>query len=455
VVLPHIRTLASSVSARMMNFLSGGPSSNPESLRDVTMRKLIDYLDPLKKLIDSVGPVADRVNAYQEARLAIDAAIASMQDMHGKYVTPALETLSQAGASLNDLHTYLYALHAEERNRVVGLRNEHERDKNGNITKRNPFLDAVSDPSIVGASGWSTNHANSILARLRAKPNFAAIQQAGQLYRQMLDENLLDMKNAGLISQDSYDQLTTQWKNYVPLHAEEAIDEKGSFQPGSGRGFDVRGKEYKGATGRFTEAENIPAWAVSISERSKLRQQKNKVFKSLLRFINQFDPSGANGLAEVYWSGDPTSLANISKAPTVYKRELDKNGKVVNKAVPYSVLTPEILAGKVAGKNFYIKFNDERVGAALKNLNSSQMNLLLRLSRVVTTYQSIVNTRINPEFISRNFFRDALTALVHLEGFSTKQTAKVYSSIPEAWGPSGAPRAGGRARARWIRRWPR
>ena len=421
-----IKDVQAAVATRIMNRIKGGPSKNDgESLGDYSMRMMVDYLQPLRRMIESQGPVEDRVNAYQEARLALDAAVASVQDMHGKYVTPAVEALAEAGASLEDLHRYLYALHAEERNRVVGLRNEPDSD----------FYKAVTDPSIVGASGWSTNQARRELQRFRQSANtFPGIRDAAGLIRQMLDENLLAQKNAGLISDATYQELTQQWQHYVPLHAEEAVDENGDFQmPGRGRGFDVRGKEFKGATGRFTEAENIPAWAISSTERSKLRQAKNKVGKSILRFINEFDPNGTN-LAEVFWSDGP-GFGDITKAPTVYRRELDKSGKVVNKAVPYSTISPDMYAVKVAGKTFYVKFADAKVGQALKNMNAVQMNLLFRLSRKLTNFQSLVNTRANPAFIPTNFFRDVLTGAIHLldEGFTGRETAKILGDIPQAW----------------------
>ena len=417
--------IQAAVATRIMNAIKGGPGKNDgETIGDYSMRKMVDYLQPLRRMIETQGAVEDRVNAYQEARLALDAAVASVQDMHGKYVTPAVEALAEAGATLEDLHRYLYALHAEERNKVVGLRNEPDSD----------FYKAVTDLNVKGASGWSTNQARSTIQRFRNSPKFAAIDRAAKLFRQMLDENLLAQRNAGLISDATYQELTQQWQHYVPLHAEEAVDENGDFQmPGRGRGFDVRGKEFKGATGRFTEAENIPAWAISSTERSKLRQAKNKVGKSILRFINEFDPNGTN-LAEVYWSDGP-GFGNITKAPTVYRRELDKSGKVVNKVVPYSTISPDMYAVKVAGKTFYVKFADAKVGQALKNMNAVQMYLLFRLSRKLTNFQSLVNTRANPAFIPTNFFRDALTGAIHLldEGFTGREVANILGDIPQAW----------------------
>ncbi len=420
-------SIITSVQGRILRYLNGRNAQSPDtSIGDWSMRKIVDYLDPLKRMIDEAGPAgqADAVNAYREARLALDAAVADIQDAHARFVTPAVDALANVGASLGDLQTYLYAKHAEERNRVVGLRNQPGTQLHA----------AATNPAIVGASGWSTNHANAEMQRLRGDlRKFQGIVQAGRLFRQMIDENLLAMRRSGLISDATYTGLTQQWKNYVPLHGDEAANEEGNFQPGAGRGFDVRGKDIKGATGRSTEAKDIAGWSIATMERSKLRQHKNEVGKAILRFIQRFDPTGTT-FAEVYWSENPTALSPITKAQPVYRRELDKNGMVVNKAVPYSAISPEMYAVKVGGKTFYVKFADAKVGQALKNMNATSLNLVLSISRRLTNWQSLVNTRANPAFIPTNFFRDTLTAAIHLadEGFNSAEITKIMAGIPAA-----------------------
>lgn len=423
--IPRVRAVTSPLSKRIMSAIKRG-KDDPESLGDYSHRKLVDYLHPIRTMIESVGgTVQDTMNAYLQARLAEDSAIARIQGVHDAYVTPAVEALAKTGASLDDLHRYLYARHAPERNRVVGLRNEEGSD----------LHKAVTDHSIKGASGWSTDEAKRTIRELQANPEkFAGIQEAARLMRAMIDSSLLDQKKAGLISDETYKLLTEQWQHYVPLRAEDGTDENGNFKPGGGRGFDVRGKEFKAATGRSTEAENIPAWAVSLSERTQLRAEKNTVGKAMLRFINHFDPKGES-LAKVYWSDD-VGFGDIEKAPPVYQREIGKDGKVTNRTVPPSTIAPDMFAVKVGGKAYYIKFADEKVGLALKKMGVVDLDAMSRLARKWTGFQSLVNTRANPAFVPVNIIRDAATGGIHLldEGFSAGEATKILGSIPNAWG---------------------
>jgi hypothetical protein len=423
--IPTVRAVSGALGARIMRSIKQRKDDG-ETLGEYSHRKLIDYLDPVRRMIEAEGgTVQDTMNAYLQARLAEDSSLARIQSLHDSYVTPMVEALSKSGALLEDLHRYLYALHAEERNRVVGLRNPEESDLHR----------AATDPAVKGASGWSTNEARRVLRDFAADgAKLRGLKEAAGHIRALLDRNLLDQKKAGLISDETYALLKDQWKHYVPLRADDGMDENGDYLPGRGRGFDVRGDEFKAATGRSTEAENIPTWAVSIAERTQLRAEKNAVGKAMLRFINAHDPTGER-LAKVYWTDD-AGFGDIEKAPAVYRREIGKDGKVTSRKVPPSTIAPDMFAVKVGGKAYYIKFADPKVGLALKKMGQIELDALSRLARKWTGWQSLINTRGNPAFVPINIIRDAATGGVHLldEGFSAAESAKIVASIPQAWG---------------------
>jgi hypothetical protein len=410
---------------RIMSAIKRG-KPDPETVGEYSHRKMIDYLHPLRVMTESVGAnLHDAMNAYLQARLADDATVSRIQQMHDTFVTPMVDALARSGASLEDLHDYLYARHAPERNRVVGLRNEPGSD----------LHNAVTDHDVKGASGWSTNEAKKVLARLRTDPEkFAGIQEAARHMRAMLDANLLEQKQAGLISDESYDLLTKQWLNYVPLRSNDAVDDNGDFSPGRGRGFDVRGDEFQAATGRFSEAENIPAWGITLGERTHLRSEHNNVGKAVLRFLSRYDPKGEK-IARVYWSGE-VPFGNIEKAPEVKRRVINAEGVAVDKVVPPSTISPTMFAVKDGGRVYYVEFADEKVGAALKNMGVMHLDVVSRLARKWTGFQSLINTRANPAFVPINIIRDAATGGIHLldEGFTAAEATKIVASIPKAWG---------------------
>lgn len=398
-----------------------------ETFGDFATRKVLDYLDPVLKMQQKVGvDLNDLSDAYLTARLAEGTIRHELHQVDEKYVQPAIKELAQVGATEKDLHEYLYAMHAPERNRVVGLRNEEGSD----------IYKAATDPSIRGASGMSTNEAKDLLRELaKDREKFMGIRRAASHIRAMLDDGLKRQLKAGLINKATYDELTQQWQHYVPLRAESDTEGTGGGMPSKSRGFDVRGDEFKGATGRYTKADNVVNYAVNNTEQSIIRAEKNKAATAALRFINQFDPQGES-IAKVYWSEDPEKLGDITKAPPVYKRVIGKDGKVTNQRVNAFQMKDDVLAAKVGGKTYYMQFADPKVGLALKKMTFGELGATMRMLKTVSNWQSLINTRANPAFILINFLRDVQTGatIAMSKDFKAGEIAKMVGSIPSAGG---------------------
>jgi hypothetical protein len=424
------QSLASRYKDKLGNKYDRHTADDNESANALFHRKFIDYLDPVKRgLIDRVGGnVNDMLDPFLTARLSEGTTRYEIQQIDDKYVTPAVNELKGTGVNETDLSNFMYAMHAPERNRVVGLRNE----------PGSQLHNAATDPAVVGASGMSTNEARRIIRDAQQDPDkYRALQRATAHIRAMIDESLRRQLRAGLISQPSYDELTTQWKNYVPLRAEADSDIDGSTSmPSKSRGFDVRGDEFKAATGRLTKADNVVVYAINQSEQSIIREEKNKVGQAALRFVNQYDPKGTNEIAEVYWSDDPQNIMSIDKAAPVYKRELDKDGKVVSKKVNGFHMRDDVIATKIGGKTYYVQFKDPKVGLALRKMTFMELDAISKMVKRVSNWQSLINTRANPVFVARNLFRDVQTAgvLALSRDFNAKQAASIVGNVPRAWG---------------------
>lgn len=397
-----------------------------ESAKNLAKRKIIDYLNPVSEWMKGLGfKPSDMADPYLQARLAEDTALGRIRDAYDKYIDPVIDEIGKGAISLQDLHRYMYALHAQERNEVVGKRNPEDSD----------LFKAVTDPSKVGASGMPTNEANRIIREYDADPAKAGpLRRSAKLVRQMLDANLKAQSAAGLISQETYDLLSKQWKNYVPLKSEEGKADDGGWLPPSGKGFDVRGKDVKTALGRFSEADNIVLHSVQQTFRSMRRHGTNEVGKSVLRLLNKVDPAGEK-YAEVYWSDD-APIGNIVKAEGLQKRTMGSDGKVKWAKQPFPINADDTLATKVGGKTYYIRFKDPKIGNAFKKMNDEQMNLAFKILGTVSNWQSIVNTRKNPAFTPINIIRDAWTAKILLShfGFDKKESSEVVGNMPAAMG---------------------
>jgi hypothetical protein len=445
------KALASKIKSKGSRF-DRSTAEDGETTAQLAHRKIVDYLSPVKQMQEKVGGnLNDLANAYQTARLAEGTIRHEIHQIDDKYVTPAVDALAAVGASLEDLHKYMYAMHVPERNRVVGLRNGEEGKQiefsevdgtwkigSGPVSdgKREQLFRAATDPTVRGASGMSTNEAKDIIRELsQDREKFMGIRRAASHIRAMLDNSLETQLKNGLINKETYDRLTSQWQNYVPLRAESDEDGVGGSFPSKSRGFDVRGDEFKGATGRFTPADNVVVYSINNAEQSVIRGEKNKAATAALRFINQFDPKGEN-IAQVYWSDQPEQLGDITKAPAVYRRVIGSDGKVTQRKVNDFQMRDDVLAAKVGGKTYYMRFADPKVGLALKKMTFSELGVALKLVKTVSNWQSLINTRANPAFIPLNLIRDVQTGatLALSKGFSTGEIAKTVGNIPNAWG---------------------
>lgn len=421
------KALASKIKSKGSRF-DRSTADDTETLAELAHRKIVDYLSPVKRMQEKAGAenLNDLADAYLTARLAEGTIRHEIHQIDEKYVTPAVDELARVGASLEDLHKFMYAMHAPERNRVVGLRNEEGSD----------LYKAATDPTIRGASGMSTNEARDTIREMQAdREKFMGIRRAASHIRAMLDNGLETQLRNGLINKETYERLTGQWQNYVPLHAESDTDGVGGSFPSKSRGFDVRGDEFKGATGRFTPADNVVVYAINNAEQSVIRGEKNKAATAALRFINQYDPKGEN-IAQVYWTDQPEQLGDITKAPDVYKRVIGSDGKVTQRKANNFQMQDDVLAAKVGGKTYYMKFADPKVGLALKKMTFSELGVALKMVKTISNWQSIINTRANPAFIPLNLMRDVQTGatLALSKGFNTPEIAKMVGNIPSAWG---------------------
>lgn len=432
--VPTGTALAAGVGKRIGALLK--PTTPVSDIMAGAKRRFLDFLDPVdamvRKAADAAGlepgqRIQAHLDVYLAARLAEDTTIDRMTRFDEDFVRPLVDTMRANGISLEDLHSYLLARHAPERNVKVAERYVEQPD--------HPFAQAARDDSVAGGSGISNAEAARRINQFREDGKLKGLRAAEAYVRQMVDRTRSVMLESGLISEQQYDALTQSYSAYVPLMGEEAVNEFGDIStPPRGKGFNVKGKDVKGATGRFTEAQNIPAWVIANAQRAMLRAGKNQVGKTALSFARTM----GSEFAEVSIADeiDPeTGEVREVKNPREWRREVNpRTGQVQEVAVPHSDIYADTLAVKVGGMTTFIRFRDEDVGRSLKKLGMADLNAVLQLARKVTVWQSIVNTRLNPAFMPINFIRDAMAGSIHLldEGFGVAGTARILADIPAA-----------------------
>lgn len=256
----------------------------------------------------------------------------------------------------DELSEYLYALHAEERNKVIEERTEGD----------------VKD-----GSGITTEEANEILESY-SEERRSQLDDIVSLVRDMQQDTRDTMVKFGLETQEAIDAFESMFSNYIPLSG-LATDEESSVTssyPTGGAGLSVFGDQTKRAKGRKTRAENVLAQAVAQNASVHIEARKNEAMNALYKLVK-------NNPNREAWS-------------------------VIDNA---NALDPHVVPVRVDGEQKFIRFRDASYANALKNMNVPQTNQFIRLLRAPSTWLRAAFTTQNPEFILSNFSRDIQSAV--------------------------------------------
>jgi len=268
-------------------------------------------------------------------------------------VTSAMKS---ENVKIDDLSEYMYALHAEERNKVIAERTEGE----------------VED-----GSGITNEEANDIINNI-PEDRKAQLDSIVEIIRGIQQDTRNTMVKYGLETKETIDAFEKMFSNYVPLSG-LARDEDSSVSspyPTGGAGLSVFGDQTKRAKGRKTRAENVLAQAVAQNASVHIEARKNEAMNALYNLVKN-NPN-----------------------PNVWR--------IVETA---NALDPHTVAVRINGEQKFIRFKDASYAATLKNMNQPQTNQFIRLLRMPSNWLRAAFTTQNPEFPIQNFSRDIQSAV--------------------------------------------
>jgi len=333
-----------------------------------------------------------------------------------KDTTKALfKVMNKAGVSFKQASDYLYALHAQERNAAIAERNSMFPD---------------------GGSGMTNRQAKKILAEVAALPQEQrdALAEVSRVVQAINRQKLNLMREAGLISAQQYQDLTTGYQHYVPLKSVVDPEEQGQ---GTGNGFDQRSTVIREAFGRASRAEDPLAVALLDAQKTFVRAEKNRVGRAVYNLI--LETSGNEGLisgpAGDYWRvmtpAEYPKMARTVKVPVVDpktgKPQMDGKGRMVTKddvqyvpSINDLYRRDEIFMARVDGALVVMEFQNKRLAKQLKNMAGEQLSWVLKGIGAATRLFGRTLTMYNPEFALPNFVRDVQTAFLNAFGADMK-----------------------------------
>lgn len=254
---------------------------------------------------------------------------------------------------------------------------------------------------VIKPSGKATSKAKEELAEVHASPNADAYRESAAIVKKMNDAALKMAFDAGLLTEEMYDEYSNRYQNYVPLKTD--VDTGFDF-PSRGRGFFLgAGAEYKKRKGRKDEADDVISFSISQALRTVERAEKNKTAQDFYRFA----ASNQSTL------GLQVQEATEEEYQADLRRDVDSTKFYV----------------KVEGKPMRIDVGDRKVADALRRVNVYSLPAAMRAySKIAMGWRNLVTT-FSPEFVWTNMMRDVQTAIAQSASVEADLRAEGYRGV--------------------------
>lgn len=375
--------------------------------------QLQDKFARIKNVEQDKGNTDTALSAYQAESLYYGRTGQRLESLKEHVVDPIIREMKGRDISLDMMDKYLYARHAPERNNVVGQLYPDSHD----------FKRATVDPRVKGASGMSTNEANSFIGRLRADGKLADYQAVGRMVDALNFRTRQTLLNGGLIDRATFDALNSQYRYYVPLRGWQEGSNEDAL-PRESKGMDTRARAFKQAFGRQSLAASPLAYSIMQAEQAVVKSEKNKVGNTFLKFA-RINP-------------DPDLWTINRPEPRKY---VSKVTGMVHSSPTWDMNDKATFVTRVDGKAVLIQFKGEDGGnlaRALKNMGSSNIHSAVRMLAAVTHTMARLATAWNPEFMIPNLIRDVGEAFINLgeerqRSFVRKFAANILPAMKGSW----------------------
>lgn len=341
-------------------------------------------------------PIAEGQNAYMIASLMPGRVNARLEDFRDKAVKPIINEIKKQNLTEEDVWLYLYARHARERNELMA--------------QRDPKRFGTD-----GGSGMMNGTADQVLQDLEDAGKTPGLKQVAKMVDAIIVADRELRLQSGDISQETYDDLTTKFKHYVPLRGFAELQDGDLMTPQIGKGISVSKRAFKTATGRSSLAFDPLANVILQAEEGIIRAEKNRAAKALLR-LAQNNPN--------------PDLWDINKVKT--KRVLGEDGLVHTVPDTDAKFGDNVVIAKIGGVPHYITLNSVPLAQAYKKLGVEALGPIWRNYAKVGRFFSQLHTSRNPAFFFPNAMRDIEEALYKSFAADPKLSARFVKNYPLA-----------------------
>ncbi len=391
--------------------------------------------------------ISEAANVYQRENISKGKMANKIEDFREKELKPLIKRIAKQSKlspkegkfDLEDIVTYLEAVHIPEAN--AKMREIHKKP------------DAT-------ANGITDAQAKKIQSDFEAMPNFTEFKKLAEEVRN-IGSVTLDMRlDAGMISQEQYDNYKKAYKNWVPL--------RGNQDPkGSGKGLSVVSKDKRRLGHNLRDSEMILENLVQAREKAIMEVEKNKVALTVAQFILEakneaigtinkpekmatirdfsynvnykgqtlatFQTKGAADAAVLRVMAK--GIDGVAKANTLSREDFDviKTHDPIVTMTARPMLAENEIQAYVNGHTVRMQLNDDMLARAATAGGIEQVGAILQGSRMFLRFLSKTYTAWNPDFTTSNMIRDLHSGSLVITGKKGALfTAKTVANYPVA-----------------------
>lgn len=418
-VLAHARfamapTAPGATAGAVTSFATPAPTRLDDQLYRYQDRH-IDTKRTLEAIEKAGGTITDQSDPRLAEELYHNRVAKRLKDFRNHEVAPLLRRMEELKVTLPALEEYLWARHAEERNRQIAKIDPARPDGGSGMT------DAEAQRIL---DSYRTNPGNPLSPPTPEGANLAA---AASYVDQIAAGTRFAWVGYGLDDAKSVRRMMDAYQHYVPLQREDMQEPEELTKLETGQGFSTKGQSARRALGSDKAAVDILGNLLQQRERAIIRGEKNRV---------------ANALIDLALDNPNPDFWKVNRPPMI--RYLDKSAGLVRSMVdPEYKNRPEVVVARSLDNNGDVReraliFNKRdpralRMAMAIKNLDIDELNHVLSRFAIATRLIARLNTQYNPVFGVVNVVRDTQEAMVNLAStpIPTKQL-KVAAGVPIA-----------------------
>ena len=380
--------------------------------QDEAMLRYVDKFDEMlryTRIAEQRGMnLAGLANPYTAARLLTDR-MGAMQRAAEREYADILRRQYEAGIQLAEMDEFLTAQHAEERNRHVATINP-----------------AFPD----GGSGMTNAEAANIINGHRNAGRFDLLEGFANEWRAMLNQALVQRRDAGLVTQQLFDTLEARYQYYVPLRGAPAQIGDEDFEawgePG-GSGLSTTGRGVPRALGRQSDALGVTSQVAYVHEDAFRRIARNQVGQS---FLNLVTAVADRAMAEVIRPRRRVLVNNVVRNVHDAGWMQDPRNFGVYVDAPVTINGHDYEAGDLV----VIRINNRRLADAMTSPTLELRSFERALTNVNNVWRFMTTGMGNPAFAPVNMLRDIGQAVLNnLAQRGFVDTAQMLRRWPRAF----------------------